>query len=221
MPGSKAEVDQIEKILTQKGWEVHSLTGERALEGNLKETYRPKILHIATHGYFEKKENEESNPLLHSGLLLAGAESALNGQRQESLDDGILTAYEAMNLNLDNTDLVVLSACETRLGEIKNGEGVYGLQRAFKVAGAKSIIMSLWKVDDEATQELMVSFYKHWLSPTQPPRRGGANTNAAISPPPRGGLGGAKRSAFLKAQKELKAKYPEPYYWGAFVMVGE
>ena len=91
-----------------------------------------------------------------------------------------------------------------------------------KVAGAKSIIMSLWKVDDEATQELMVSFYKHWLSPTQPPRREGENANAALNPPLRGGKGGAtKCSAFLKAQKELKAKYPDPYYWGAFVMVGE
>jgi CHAT domain-containing protein len=94
------------------------------------------------------------------------------------------------------------------LGEIKNGEGVYGLQRAFKVAGAKSIIMSLWKVDDEATQELMVSFYKHWLGEAVGEGRQTANGNS-------------KRSAFLKAQKELKAKYPNPYYWGAFVMVGE
>jgi CHAT domain-containing protein len=118
------------------------------------------------------------------------------------------------------------------LGEIKNGEGVYGLQRAFKVAGAKSIIMSLWKVSDQATQELMVSFYKHWLNSPGPqtpegglktPNRKISGNSTPNSPPPRGGLGGAgtKRQAFLKAQKELKAKYPDPYFWGAFVMVGE
>jgi CHAT domain-containing protein len=144
--------------------------------------------------------------------MLTGAGNTLKGEKKEEGEDGILTAYEAMNLNLDNTDLVVLSACETGLGEIKNGEGVYGLQRAFKVAGAKSIIMSLWKVSDEATQELMVSFYKHWLSPPAP--GGGAK------PTPPSAVN-SKRYAFLKAQKELKAKYPDPYFWGAFVMVGE
>jgi CHAT domain-containing protein len=126
-----------------------------------------------------------------------------------------------MNLNLDNTDLVVLSACETGLGEIKNGEGVYGLQRAFKVAGARSIIMSLWKVDDNATQELMVSFYKNWLGEAVGAGRQRANGSKAVFPPEPDPTTNSKRSAFLKAQKELKAKYPNPYYWGAFVMVGE
>ena len=199
LPGTKEEVEKIAQFLIAKGWEVQNFTGGKALEESIKESYKPRLLHIATHGFFQPDTTPGNNPLLRSGLMLTGAGSTLKGYKSDQSEDGILTAYEAMNLNLDNTDLVVLSACETGLGEIKNGEGVYGLQRAFKVAGAKSIIMSLWKVDDAATQELMVSFYKHWLSATN----------------------GSKRQAFLKAQKELKAKYPNPYYWGAFVMVGE
>ncbi len=208
LPGTKVEVEIISKLMIKKGWQVESFIGGQALEESVKETKKPRVLHIATHGFFKSDYSTGSNPLLHSGLLLAGANKTLAGEENEMSEDGILTAYEAMNLNLDNTDLVVLSACETGLGEIKNGEGVYGLQRAFKVAGAKSIIMSLWKVDDEATQELMVSFYKHWLGEAVGEGRQTANGNS-------------KRSAFLKAQKELKAKYPNPYYWGAFVMVGE
>jgi CHAT domain-containing protein/Tfp pilus assembly protein PilF len=199
LPATKAEVEKISDIMGKIGWKVETLLGEKALEDRVKEVEMPRVLHIATHGYFQPDTTKGNNPLIHSGLLLTGANKTLAGEKSEDTEDGILTAYEAMNLNLDNTDLVVLSACETGLGEIKNGEGVYGLQRAFKVAGAKSIIMSLWKVDDQATQELMVSFYKNWLSAPN----------------------GNKRTAFLKAQKQLKAKYPNPYYWGAFVMVGE
>lgn len=199
LPGTRMEIESISKVLQAKGWQVESFLGKEALEESIKETQRPRVLHIATHGFFQSDSGLVNDPMLSSGLLLTGANRTFSGERDELGDDGILTAYEAMNLNLDNTDLVVLSACETGLGEIKNGEGVYGLQRAFKVAGAKSIIMSLWKVDDDATQELMVAFYKNWLS--------APNRN--------------KRQAFLAAQKQLKAKYPNPYYWGAFVMVGE
>ncbi len=101
-----------------------------------------------------------------------------------------------MNLNLDNTELVVLSACETGLGDITQGEGVYGLQRAFIVAGAKTLIMSMFKVNDEATQKLMVNFYHKWIET------------------------GNKRQSFLEAKKELRNEYKEPIYWGAFIMIG-
>ena len=220
LPGTKIEIENVAAILNQLQWRVDSWTGDLALEESIKATQKPKILHIATHGYFEADASGSLNPLLYSGLIFAGANKSSDAVEDKNLDDGILTAYEAMNLNLDNTDLVVLSACETGLGEIKNGEGVYGLQRAFKVAGARSIIMSLWKVSDDATQELMVSFYKHWLrSSAVGAERQTANGSKAVWPA--APTANSKRAAFLKAQKELKAKYPDPYYWGAFVMVGE
>ena len=183
-----------------------------ATEANIKAVKGPALMHIATHGYFLADgnlgsgdamgidaENAKNNPLLRSGLILAGAPDP-NQQEQssdlQSNDNGILTAYEAMNLNLEGTDLIVLSACETGLGDVKAGEGVYGLQRAFMVAGANALIMSLWKVDDAATQMLMTNFYTNWTK------------------------GGNKLKAFKQAQLQLMVKYKDPYYWGAFVMMG-
>lgn len=182
-----------------------------ATEGYLKSLKNPTILHIATHGFFLTSEEAGANtralggddykatrdPLLNSGLLLANAQQGISGQTVEG-EDGILTAREALNLTLDKTQLVVMSACETGRGEIRNGEGVYGLQRAFQQAGARTVLISLWKVSDEATQVLMTSFYENLLS---------KKLN--------------KREAFFQAQLELMKKYPQPYYWGAFVMVGE
>jgi CHAT domain-containing protein/tetratricopeptide (TPR) repeat protein len=205
LPGTRKEVENISSIIGTQGWNVKALLGENAREDTLKQIEMPRVLHIATHGFFQPDTTKSKNPLFHSGLLFTGSNRTLNGEPSHDGDDGILTAYEAMNLNLDNTDLVVLSACETGLGEVKNGEGVYGLQRAFKVSGARSIIMSLWKVDDEATTQLMADFYSLWLGKARGKKSRPFN----------------KRSAFLKAQKELKAKYPDPYFWGAFVMVGE
>jgi CHAT domain-containing protein len=211
LPGTKVEVEGIAKILKASGYQVNQLMQKSATEASLKSIKAPSVIHIATHGYFLKDvestgsafgvhiENANDNPLLRSGLLLAGAASTVSGKRMpnlESNDNGILTAYEAMNLNLDATDMIVVSACETGLGDVKAGEGVYGLQRAFLVAGADAIVMSLWKVDDAATQQLMTNFYTNWLKI------------------------GNKQKAFKQAQLQLMAKYKEPYYWGAFVMMG-
>jgi CHAT domain-containing protein/Tfp pilus assembly protein PilF len=203
LPGTQVEINQIAKL--SKNPEI--FMEDLAAEGLIKQVISPMVLHIATHGYFleddetvvtEKTIQYVPSPLLKSGLLLAGSENFLKTGTpvNEDGDDGILTAYEAMNLNLENTDLVVLSACETGLGVVKNGEGVYGLQRAFKMAGAQSMIMSLWSVDDAATQQLMSLFYQE--------RSKTPDANVA----------------FRNAQQKLKQTYPHPFYWGAFIMVG-
>jgi len=182
LPNTKAEVENINKILQAKGFKTQMLLGEQALEEAVKAVKSPRILHIATHGFFEadvtKKDTLQSddfmgiqraiaakNPLLRSGLLLAGAENYLKTKKlSNDHENGTLTAYEAMSIDLDNTELVVLSACETGLGDIKNGEGVYGLQRALRIAGAQSVLMSLWKVPDAPTKILMETFYDNWLT---------------------------------------------------------
>ncbi len=221
LPGTEIEVKNIGQLLQRNGWQTSVHTGKAALEEAVKAVKNPAILHIATHGVFEQSNAEDvrsrgrnivplsltdkshfaapsgTNPMLSSKLLLAGAATYLNAEKKPDTEDGMLTAYEAANLDLDNTELAVLSACETGLGEVKNGEGVYGLQRAFKVSGAKTILMSLWAVDDIATQELMASFYGAWLKT------------------------GNKRQAFRQAQQQIRDKYKLPKYWGAFVMVGE
>lgn len=210
LPGTKDEVQRIQDLLTAKKINAVSYLGDRATEENVKAGKSPQVLHIATHGFFlsdtEVPEDNtfagyqplalRNNPLLRSGVLLAGAQQSVNGSIDFRHEDGILTAHEAMNLNLTQTELVVLSACETGLGEVRNGEGVYGLQRAFQAAGSQSVIMSLWKVDDQATQELMTTFYDNWIKL------------------------GNKREAFNKAQIQLKVRYPQPKFWGAFVYNG-
>jgi CHAT domain-containing protein/tetratricopeptide (TPR) repeat protein len=210
LPGTEKEVTELQELLKQKGWKTDEYTEGFASEEKVKELDNPKIFHIATHGFYtptsdvkdvsELTENEAElgdNPLLKTGLLLKGAGDMLTKTKYNyNLESGILTAYEAMSLNLDKTDLVVLSACETGLGKVSSGEGVYGLQRAFLVAGAKTLIMSMFKVDDEATQKLILNFYRKWL-----------NTNNL-------------RQSFVDAKKELRIEYPEPIYWGAFMMIG-
>ncbi len=220
--GTKAEIEGMKNLYEKYDFEHLVFLGKEASEANLKKYPNPRTLHVATHGFFvmpEKKtqsaENEpllegnKGNILMNSGLLLAGASHAYSPETMlaemgnlagsSKTEDGILTAYEAMNLDLSQTELVIMSACETGLGEVKIGEGVYGLQRSFQSAGAKTIVMSLWKVDDAATQMLMLHFKTEWFKTQN------------------------KRQAFRKAQYALRenAKFEHPYFWGAFVMIGE
>jgi len=215
LPGTKIEINNIKTLLLNKNWTLQTFMEDSASETNIKNIQNPYILHIATHGYFLEGDPSANggsrsfgvepsralnNPLLRSGLLLAGADGTildLNDKDNIEIDDGILNAYEAMVMQLDQTQLVVLSACQTGLGDIKTGEGVYGLQRAFQIAGTQTIITSLWEVSDEATQELMSVFYENWL------------------------LSGDEYDAFRKARLHIKNKYEYPYYWGAFVLVGK
>jgi CHAT domain-containing protein len=213
LPGTEAEVKNITKLLSTYKVKTTALYGPNATEAKVKSLSSPGILHIATHGYFLADLSQmettkvlgidiaaaKENPLLRSGLLLANCDNVFdeNFHPSPSSENGVLTAYEAMSLNLDKTDLVVLSACETGLGSVKQGEGVYGLQRAFLIAGANSIVMSLWSVSDDATMQLMTFFY----------------TNYAKT--------GNKAQSFSDAIKQLKVKYKQPFFWGAFVMLSK
>ncbi len=204
LPGAEKEILELNSLLASADKSTLLLMKTNVTEDTIKSLRSPKVLHIATHGYFKESvstgagdDDIANNPLLNSGLMLLGAGDIVDNPDNKYVNqkEGILTAYEAMDLPLENTDIVVLSACETGRGEVQVGEGVYGLQRAFLMAGAKSIIISLFKVNDEVTQKLMVSFYQKWLKT------------------------GDKRTAFTEAKKEIKQLYKEPLYWGAFLMI--
>jgi CHAT domain-containing protein len=192
LPDTEKEIQSISGVLEANNWKPEVFLFEEASEESLKSINSTDVLHIATHGFFLADEGRRINSMIRSGIVLSG----VNNLSGFSSEDGVLSAYEATNLSLDSVQLVVLSACETGLGEIKNGEGVYGLQRGFKVAGAENILMSLWKVNDEATAELMVDFYKAWLSGTD------------------------IHTSFKLAQLNLRKKFPHPFYWGAFILLG-
>lgn len=209
LPGTRTEVEEIAKELGNKNWKNTVFTEQFASEANLRKVQSPKVLHIATHGFYLKdietddnmflgfdKNTFKNNSFLRSGIILAGAGPATQDSSQRnSENDGILTAGEASLLNLNTTDLVVLSACQTGLGDDMGTEGVAGLQRSFAIAGAKHILMSLWPVDDFATQYLMVELYKNYAS----------SLNV--------------ESAFKIAQTKVREKYPQPLYWAAFVLL--
>lgn len=214
LPGTKDEVTVTGDLLRKNGWEVSSWLFNDAMESKIKSISAPGLLSISTHGFFSPSPKTDyteryfmgtetkkavENPLLRSGLFMTGAETFLNSddaKKEEFRENGILTAYEASQMNLLGTDLVILSACETGLGEVNNGEGVFGLQRGFFGAGAKAVLMSLWKVDDTATKDLMIEFIKNYSTTMN------------------------KQKSLRDAQLTIMKKYPQPYYWGAFVMVG-
>jgi len=193
-----------------------------ALEKRIKACRSPLILHLATHGFFLKDQADDlsaaqrglgapgwvaghqvsgprvENPLLRSGLALAGANWKCRGfTPPPEAEDGWLTAEDVSGMDLLATELAVLSACDTAKGEVRVGEGVFGLRRAFVLAGAKTLVMSLWEVPDKQTQELMVGFYHYLLA------------------------GQGRAEALLQAQLDMKKKYPHPYFWGAFICQGD
>ena len=216
LPGTAEEAQAIVKLLEK----AVLYRGIKATEGNLKSIAAPRVLHLATHGFFLPGTDDEDadtveipqspspmgvaaappiatgpeNPLLRSGLALAGANKLASGD-----EDGVLTALEASGLDLWGTRLVVLSACETGVGKVAQGEGVYGLRRALVIAGAESMLMSLWQVDDNATRDLMTGYYRRL-------ERGKGRSEALR----------------LSQLRMLRSEdYRHPYYWASFIPSGQ
>jgi CHAT domain-containing protein len=217
LPGTKREALAIKAVLP----EALLLMRQEATEAALKQAKAPRILHVATHGFFLSDQEDQraktgnlagndpmrvsklrlgrwaaqvENPLLRSGLALAGA-----NRRNDSDDDGLLTALEVAGLDLWGTKLVALSACDTGLGEIKNGEGVQGLRRALVLAGSESQIISLWAVPDERAKDMMIPYYNAL-------RRGEGRSEAL-------------RQAQLRMLRSKDRRHP--FYWAAFIQSGE
>ncbi|MCA1563650.1 MAG: CHAT domain-containing protein, partial [Acidobacteria bacterium] len=220
LPGTAAEAKAIGALWPQ----ATVLTQAAATESAVKQVRSPRVLHIATHGFFLADQPEErsewdtrklihsddprppagsvknENPLLRAGLLFAGANRLQGGGG----NDGILTALEAAGLDLWGTQLVALSACETGIGEVKTGDGVHGLRRALVLAGSQSQVMSLWQVSDVATRDLMVSYYTRL-------RAGEGRTEALRQ----------VQLAMLGGQERGPRDYRHPFYWASFIPSGD
>jgi CHAT domain-containing protein len=216
LPGTLAEARRISRIIG----DARLLTGAQATEGALKSVRAPRLLHLATHGFFladlpapppdeaqrgishigpvgevpRSRVALPENPLLRAGLALAGANRRASGH-----EDGILTAMEMMSLDLAGTQLVVLSACETGMGDVRTGDGMYGLRRALVLAGAETQVMTLWRIDDEATQHLMADYYA------------------------RIGKGVGRSDALREVTLSLLSnpKTANPKYWASFIVSGD
>ncbi|AFY41362.1 CHAT domain-containing tetratricopeptide repeat protein [Nostoc sp. PCC 7107] len=209
LANTEEEAEAIKKVLPN----AKLLLGKDATETAVKQLQSPSILHLATHGFFiaDKEQNlnasrdleltprqpkilEVENPLLRSGLALAGFNK--RKQATNNNDDGVLTALEIAGLDLNSNQLVVLSACDTGKGDIKVGDGVYGLRRALVIAGSQSQVLSLWQVDDAATKDLMVKYYQNLQA------------------------GKGRHEALRSAQLDLLKEHEHPYFWAAFVPSG-
>jgi CHAT domain-containing protein/tetratricopeptide (TPR) repeat protein len=216
LPDTKQEADAIVQLLRAADLPVNSYQGVKADEKVLLAVRNPHILHLATHGYFFKGKasgrggtrglkislkGDESleadtwieNPMLSSGIVLAGANSSL----KQGSDYGMVSAEKILGVRLRGTDLVTLSACETGSGDVLSGEGVFGLKRAFLLSGAKTLVMSLWSVPSAETTELMTGFYTLMHK------------------------GAAKSQALRQAKLDMMKKNRHPFYWGAFIMIGK
>lgn len=217
LPATLTEVESIRSIVENAQYDVTLLTGKNATERSFvrMSAHSPRIIHVATHGFYLEQDNTqelfaafvsstresiEDKILSYSGLLFSGASRSLDSaDTKPSDDDGIMTARELSRLDLSSTGLVALSACETGQGRVTS-DGVFGLQRGFKKAGAQSILMSLWKVDDEATCLLMTEFYKNWVGEKK-----------------------TKYDALETAKQAVRSHnekgWDDPKYWAAFILL--
>ena len=215
LPGTLKEVEEISHNFSKTPQVITDVAGTEESFKSLAGT-STDIIHLATHGFFwtdedaknrsyvtflnpnnKAQQSNEDNALMRSGLFFSGANIGLKGESlPDDVEDGVLTALELSNMNLGNVDMVVMSVCQSGLGET-SGEGVFGLQRGFKLAGANTLLMSLWQVDDAATQKLMIEFYRNYLS------------------------GKSKQQSLKLAQDNLRqsAEYSDPKYWAAFVLL--
>ena len=204
LPGTKTEAEAIAKVVNaanSKALHADLMLGKDGTETSFKslDGQHKRIVHIATHGFYNAIDTV-SDPLSRCGLYFAGADNVLQGEEiPAGVDDGILTAQEISSLDLRGLRLVGLSACQTGEGEI-TGDGVFGLQRGFKKAGAQSLLMSLWPVNDAATSLLMTEFYKNWIS-----------------------LGKTMREALELAKQTVRSQkekgWDDPKYWAAFILL--
>lgn len=208
LKNTKEEIEAIEQVLNKKNVRTTPMTGEKGTEESFfaMSGKAPQVLHIATHGFYYTPEkatevsylNGYTDAMQLSGLIMAGGNTEWTGKPiPKGVMGGVLTANDIATLDLRGTELLVLSACQTGLGQV-TPEGIYGLQRAFKKAGVQTIVMSLWNISDKVTKDFMVKFYEELTGP--------AKWN--------------KRKAFEEAKKHIRDSYKdEPYYWAGFVML--
>ena len=212
LQGTVDEIESIEKLLSSQ-WNIHKYMGKDATETAFRnlsgQSLNSAVIHVSTHGFYllynPKIQSDilhldgysgHKNHLLRTGLAFSGANSAWNGLQSLGINDGILTAYEIASMNLSGTELVVLSGCNTGKGDIRYGEGSFSLQRAFRQAGVKSLIISFRDISDKENKELMADFYRYWQE--------GIN----------------KQNAFIMAQRNMRNKYPnEPHKWASFIFI--